>query len=75
MAGNEKTDSTTGGDCFDGLCSVRPPRKLSFSDAAADQPIVGQKDKPDAAASPSKRPFLIDLLHGDVDLERLFGSK
>lgn len=71
MAGNDKTDSinldasagTTGGDCIDGLCSVKP-RKLGMI----------AEDKPTAPAA-RKRPFLIDMLHGDVDLERLFGSK
>jgi hypothetical protein len=87
MSGNDKLRPTAIAevDCEDGLCSVArplagavlPPRKIGI--AASDRQDASLH--PESATScvtfggssaPSKRPFLVDLLHGNVDLERFF---
>ena len=73
--------------CEDGLCSVArsfPVKKLGI--AAADRAGAlerssGNKSGSDniattgGSSTPTRRPFLVDLLHGDVDLERFFKSE
>lgn len=85
MSGNDKLRPTVIAevDCEDGLCSVArplggaalPPRKLGI--ATADRPGVTKRPVSNSAttggsSSPAKRPFLVDLLHGNVELESFF---
>ncbi|MBA4050149.1 MAG: hypothetical protein C0464_04015 [Cyanobacteria bacterium DS2.008] len=83
MSGNDKVRPAATAEvvCEDGLCSVArplggaalPSRKLGI--AAVER--QGASLHPESAtksgsSAPAKRSFLVDLLHGDVDLERFF---
>ena len=87
MSGNGKLRPTASAvvDCEDGLCSVArplagvapPPRKLGIAasdrqDAALHPESATSGVTSGGSSAPSKRPFLVDLLHGNVDLERFF---
>ncbi len=80
MSGNDKVIPAATAEvvCEDGLCSVArplggaalPSRKLGI--AAGERPGASLHPLPPQSSAPTKRPFLVDLLHGDVDLERFF---
>ena len=86
MSGNDKVrpPATAEVVCEDGLCSVArplvgvplPSRKLGI--AAVERPDASlhpQSATKSGSSAPAKRSFLVDLLHGDVDLERFFNDE
>ncbi|MFA7339673.1 MAG: hypothetical protein WC028_23025 [Candidatus Obscuribacterales bacterium] len=82
MSGNDKRRPTAIAEvvCEDGLCSVvraLPARKLGIAasdrqDASLHPESATSGVTSGGSSAPSKRPFLVDLLHGNVDLERFF---
>lgn len=48
--------------CEDGLCKVVKPAFVGTDNGASKG----------RSSAPTRRPFLVDLLHGNVDLERFF---
>lgn len=48
--------------CEDGLCKVVKPAFVGTATGAGTS----------SSSAPTRRPFLVDLLHGNVDLERFF---
>lgn len=80
MSGNDKVRPATAAEvvCEDGLCSVArplggaalPSRKLGI--AAVDRQGAPLQPISPHSSAPAERSFLVDLLHGDVDLESFF---
>lgn len=84
MSGNDKPRPTETAEvvCEDGLCSVarplvgakstRPLRMLGIAAVDQGRAPASASSNTGGSSAPSKRPFLVDLLHGNVDLERFF---
>ena len=83
MSGNDQTKATGAVQavCEDGLCRVGRPAVLPLSvrklGITADRegavvPSVVDNATAGGSTTPTRRPFLVDLLHGNVDLERFF---
>lgn len=67
MSENDKPKPTVAGVvCEDGLCKVVKPAFLGAATGATSTAVTS------GSSAPARRPFLVDLLHGNVDLERFF---